>query len=496
VKRESVKFNAKITPVKPLNDEMTLCKCYVMAVGKNRNYSCISKEAVEDALPTIYNIPVVGHMYVGEDGEYHMGGHDFEVARDENNKLIFKSVCVPYGVVPENNDMHFETIIDSMGNEATYLVSNVVLWTGRYPDLFKAVYDENLYFGQSMEIDIKSSEALKDDGRYVDIKEFAFSALCLLGKSKDKEYHVEPCFPDSRIEPYQFSVDSEFVKLMEEFKEEMKKCFHTIENQEGGQKVLTNEMINSILGAFGLKLEDLKFEITDEMTEEELKAKLKDEESADEATPDVNEEESAETLPENNFALTYKDKRNAIALACENLCKYENGNYIGYFMVDYCDKYVYMKEIFVGEQCTERYCRVEYTIDENSCVTFNGDFTTVVSQFLTLEEVDKLEKERAEYDQLKQFQIERLKADREIKYSEVIKEFSDLEGNEEFENIVKEKMTYNSAEELREKCFAIRGKTVNVEKEKKGESKISFNIEEKVEVYGGFFTKYPPHSGN
>ena len=98
--------------------------------------------------------------------------------------------------------------------------------------------------------------------------------------------------------------------------------------------------------------------------------------------------------------------------------------------------------------------------------------------------------------QLKQFQIERLKADREIKYSEVIKEFSDLEGNEEFENIVKEKMTYNSAEELREKCFAIRGKTVNVEKEKKGESKISFNIEEKVEVYGGFFTKYPPHSGN
>ena len=79
MKRESVKFNAKITPVKPLNDEMTLCKCYVMAVGKNRNYSCISKEAVEDALPTIYNIPVVGHMYVGEDGEYHMGGHDLKL---------------------------------------------------------------------------------------------------------------------------------------------------------------------------------------------------------------------------------------------------------------------------------------------------------------------------------------------------------------------------------------------------------------------------------
>ena len=42
-KRYTVEFNAKVTPVKPLNDEFTLCKCYVMALDKNRNLSFIGK---------------------------------------------------------------------------------------------------------------------------------------------------------------------------------------------------------------------------------------------------------------------------------------------------------------------------------------------------------------------------------------------------------------------------------------------------------------------
>ena len=37
-KRYTVEFNAKVTPVKPLNDEFTLCKCYVMALDKTGIY--------------------------------------------------------------------------------------------------------------------------------------------------------------------------------------------------------------------------------------------------------------------------------------------------------------------------------------------------------------------------------------------------------------------------------------------------------------------------
>lgn len=41
----------KIKPVKPINEQFTLCKCFVMAIGKNVNKTIISKESVDDALP-------------------------------------------------------------------------------------------------------------------------------------------------------------------------------------------------------------------------------------------------------------------------------------------------------------------------------------------------------------------------------------------------------------------------------------------------------------
>ena len=60
----AITFKAKIKPVKPINEQFTLCKCFVMAIGKNVNKTIISKESVDDALPTLFNIPVVGHLYI------------------------------------------------------------------------------------------------------------------------------------------------------------------------------------------------------------------------------------------------------------------------------------------------------------------------------------------------------------------------------------------------------------------------------------------------
>lgn len=538
-RREILGYSAKITPVKPLNDEMTLCKCYVLALGKNRNYSHISDEATQKALPTIYNIPVVGHVYVGEDGEYHMGGHDMTIARDEDNKYVFKSMCVPFGVVPENNDIHYETFIDSMGNEATYLVSNVVLWTGRYPDLCKAIYNDDIYFGQSMEINVKAYETLKDDEKYIDIKEYSFSALCLLGKSDDSEYHVEPCFPDSRVEPYHFSLDnSKFNELMQEFKQEFSECFHAINTNKGGEEKLTIEVYDSVLAEFGLKVEDLSFEITENMTEEELRGKLvefnekeveeiskeepqaenvleeteKDEpKPADEKSEKENDEEhkdgKEEFSVEDNqdqtqseavkFSQTYIEKQHALSLACSTISECNEDNCIHYWLCDFDDKYAYLEETKFGRttDTEQRYCRVEYVINEDNKATFVGEYVAVVLKFLTLEEIEKVDKERAEYEELKQFRAERLEADRINEYDAVVSEFSDLTGIEEFSQLVEDKMSFETAEALREKCFAIRGKTMSVKLDKKPENKMPIDFSKTEEPYGGFFSKYPPKSG-
>ena len=60
------KFNlnnvSKFEYIKPVNKEFSLFKCWVAGVGKNRNMSYISKERMDNALPTLSYAPVVGHL--------------------------------------------------------------------------------------------------------------------------------------------------------------------------------------------------------------------------------------------------------------------------------------------------------------------------------------------------------------------------------------------------------------------------------------------------
>lgn len=532
--REILNFNAQITPVKPLNDEMTLCKCYVLALGKNRNYSHISREAVEAALPTIYNIPVIGHMYVDDNGEYHMGGHDMTLARDEDGQLKFQSLCVPFGTVPNPNNIHYEEIVDSNGNKNTYQVADVILWTGRYPDLYKAIYDDDIYFGQSMEIDVKAYEPLNDDRRYTDIKSFSYSALCLLGKSDDKEFHVEPCFPESRVEPYQFALDnSKFKELMKEFKAELSECFQAIETKKGGDKRLTIEVCNSVLAEFGLSNEDLDFEVTEEMTEEELKNKLSkikapsDEEQVEapaeepvKETEEVESEESEVVNDETNSeqfelldnendqetpvetqeetfetreSLTYQQIWEALSIALDSKSTHDEGQDVYYLLNDCDDEFVYFTEVRYTESAIDKSnYRAHYVVNDGKAV-LSGEFEKVVLKWLTKEEVAELENQKAEYEELKSFREERLEDDRIKEYDAVLSEFSDLTINEEYLKVVEDKMSFATAEALREKCYAIRGKTLVVSATKKPEMKIPVEFSQTpAEPYGGFFSKYPP----
>ena len=222
--RMMISFESKLDPVKVLNKEFTLCKCYVLALEKNRNFSYIGENAVKRAMPTLSNIPVIGHLYEDEDGNILMGGHDIILDKDENDNYIFKSLCVPYGVVPETNNVHFEEIEEPNGRgKKKYLVSDVILWTGRYPELAKAIYNDKTLFNQSMEINVTDYAPLDEDKNYTNILDFSYSALCLLGKSDDPSKNKEPCFPLSRVDKY--TIDDKFTELMEQLKHDLASCF-------------------------------------------------------------------------------------------------------------------------------------------------------------------------------------------------------------------------------------------------------------------------------
>ena len=215
-KYTSLKFKAKIKPIEKINEEFTLAKCYVQGIGKNRNMSYMSKENVIKNSSTLHYAPVVGHLIKKEDGSLYMGGHDWEMDEDWN----MKSVCVPYGVVT-NDEFEFETV-NEYGTEVEYMTAKIILWTGRYPELMEAIYNKDIYFNQSMELSVEQYRPYEEDSNYIELLDWTYSALCMLGKADDKNSveHTEPCFIESKIIPYSFD-KSDFAEEMSKMKEEL-----------------------------------------------------------------------------------------------------------------------------------------------------------------------------------------------------------------------------------------------------------------------------------
>ena len=287
-KHTSLKFKAKVTPIEKINDEFTLCKCYVQGVGKNRNFSYMSKENIQRCLPTLSYAPVVGHLIdkLDEDGnptgEKYMGGHDYYIDDDWN----LKSACVPYGVVKADS-FDFETVKEYEDEiETEYLTAEVVLWTGRYPELMEAIYSDDFYFNQSMEINVSEFRPYEEDSNYTELTDFTYSALCLLGKADDKTSpeHTEPCFVESKVIPVQYSLErEEFSKVMGELKNELAFYFNKDKIDGKEDEVVENEKEEVI---------ETVEEVNEESTEEVV-------ENTTEETPDAEVNEDTNTESEN-----------------------------------------------------------------------------------------------------------------------------------------------------------------------------------------------------
>ena len=428
-----------------LNDEFTLAKCYVMALGKNRNLSYISKEAAADAEKTLYNIPVIGHIFKDADGKYHLGGHDMVIAYDEETKKpYFKSICLPYGVVPANSEITYEEVTEADGNKATYLVSDVILWTGRFPELYEIMYDNEIVCGESMEINVLEHQKLKEDRNYTEITKYSYSALCMLQKADD-DSHVEPCFPESKI-----ITEANFENLLDEFKNGLFSYYETL-TKGGKSKMFTDEIRDKILTEFNLNLEDINFEITDKMTAEEFSEKIKE----------------MTTFAGEKFAATYKEKAQAISDALDSERIYdENGNtiyYVNYWCIDFDDTYVYANKYTWNasgkDDTTLVRMNYSYNDADHTATVDKNTAEQMVMKMITLAEEKEIEQKRADYEALAAFKAECEKKEKEAEYDNVLnsKEFAAIANTPEFEELKSKAYSFESVDILKKECFSILG---------------------------------------
>ena len=609
-KYTSIQSFARIKPIEKVNDEFALCKVYVQSVGKNRNYSYMSEDNIKKALPTLSYAPVVGHLIPKYDDNgnvigHYMGSHDYEMTPE----MELKAITVPYGVVIEDS-FDFEDV-EEFNRTETYLTAMIYVWISRYPELADAIYDENTWFNQSMEISVDEFRPLESDSNYTELLSWKYSALCLLGLSDNPSENTTPAFISAQVHPVNYSLDKvEFAKTMNELKVNLNNAL-----EKGGNEklVLSEEFKQSVLDEFGITSEDISFEIADGMTEDEFKQNVKDQFSVGEAlgksdkididnskdsavnsdswsnpgasflnkclkagnhealvkecyakvdgdasgdlsvkdvgyphhkfvdekmvvdiagvtaayqrasqqgeTGDImdhiqrhrkelwldSEDKDDEDMAKKkncalNYSATYNQKREAISKVLPYSVEADpDGRLISetsYYLSDLDEKYVYVEKcVWSANDRSEDYGRFTYSFDESTnSAMISDNFEPMIVRWLTVAENQQIEDLRKEFDELKEFKSTRLEADHKITVDEVLSDFEDIVETDEYKALSESVYSIQDLDEIKTKCYAIRGKYAPVKNEKKEFAKKHIKVEfehaqTSTNRYGDLFSK-------
>lgn len=235
-----IKFSTKIcvapSSIHKLNPEFSLCDIDVMYVDENRNGTDISKEVVEDALYSLYGVPIVGE-WLEDEGRFGDHGEKIEITRD---KITFKVTTKPIGFVTKEAVENAEWVDKPLpnGHEVkTWLrLKKCILWTGRYEEA-QSIIDEGTL--QSMEVKFLDG-SYKENGYFKPTK-MIFSALCAIG--------CEPCFEESNIRRAEYDLDSfrqEFSLMLDGYKKFENGSSNNQLNKEGANKMILSKFVDAL----------------------------------------------------------------------------------------------------------------------------------------------------------------------------------------------------------------------------------------------------------
>ena len=167
--KKIMNFEVKNYNVREANDSYAIVRAYVVNVGKNNNQTNFEKENIERAIPSILNVPLIGiYSPVKEDFKSH--------AHNEGEKRQTYAV----GVVPESANPHFEVL----DNGLEYLVVDMVVWKNYFPHFFDRMArneEDGRKTTISMEISANMKTAKKMEDGTLNIIDFKFCGICLLG---------------------------------------------------------------------------------------------------------------------------------------------------------------------------------------------------------------------------------------------------------------------------------------------------------------------------
>jgi hypothetical protein len=420
-----------------LDDRFMKVKIYIAHVGENRNRSVFTKEVLESMIPSLANIPILGYITVDEDGNTDFKGHEERLVI-ENGEFKLQYIGHAYGVVPENNNAHFEFRYGNDGVEREYLVAEGILWTGKFPEVKKIFDRDGGFKSQSMELEPSSVMGYTNDEGLFVFTQAKFEGLCILGEG------VTPAMINSTIE--RFSVADRLKVELSEMLKEFNAHFSA--TQEKGDETVDKEVLETVENTEFEEQpqEDQKdaspvdnFEETpsSENTTEETPSEGEGEQSEKfEASSEVEGEgetageEPAKFTVTRTFELSHDDIRKQMWEKIDS--HMQSKGYDGWFWINT----IYETYLIVSDDDSEKFYKVGYSNDNG---TINlGDVEEVFPMFLTAEEKSAIEITRANFEALENEvkQLREFKENIELKEKEAkLAQYANVLSQEEYKTI-------------------------------------------------------------
>lgn len=286
-------------------------RIWLLHTGLNYNGSFFSKEAVDKAIPSLANTPILSFIEENSQGEQDFSDHRIVLKRTEDGELEFKYLGAAVGVIPEANNAHWEMRVSDQGEELEYLVVDALMWTkwGEPTDIMS----QKGQTAQSMELADDYTGYYDNDGIF-HFDTFNFFGACLLGDG------VQPAMQNSTVE-VQFAKNDDLKNKIENKLQE----FYTLFSQQGG-----TEMTEEIKPEVEIEQVEAEFEQTEvvepevEVVEEQPEAEVEaPEESFEAETVEATEVVGAEVEPvveeEVVEAIDYEAKFNDLTTEFEQL---------------------------------------------------------------------------------------------------------------------------------------------------------------------------------
>lgn len=432
-------FSVSTKNFEKVNSEFTKCSISIMGYDEIANGTKFSKENILKACPTLNYVPVIGY-WNEKDEDFSDHGIEYIIT---DNGIEENIKTTPFGVVIKDSS-RFEPIIMDNGEETEYLFADCYLWNRNEKAINKVKEGK---CNQSMEISIND---YTERNNYIDITDFEFSALCILGEN------VAPAFNNARIKQVgKYSKDdfkAIYSEMISKFEEVMKggnivgvcsKCGKE-ENEELRFEEIDGELLcpECINAQFEDDGSDNGEDSSDaeENAEESVEENVDNNEEllADEVQQEENQDGEDEKVADDDKDTTKAKKK--MSLDNENMIvKYElsfddisykiyeilynaNPDCYYYLVNVYDDKFIYQREYYneagyVAQTFKQQYSKVEGQ-DE---ISFVGDPIEVFSEYLTADEVKRLSEMRAGYEKVSN-DLKEL----EVKYNNTIAELEDL----------------------------------------------------------------------